>query len=70
MLVGGRDLPEDANWLDDFGIRGLAVDTDSGEGGQQVMTGIQLFTALYSLVQLGTAVYSMLSLLYSLVVAF
>ena len=34
MFVGGKDLPEDPNWLDDFGMRGLALDTDSGEGGQ------------------------------------
>jgi hypothetical protein len=38
MFVGGKDLPEDPNWLDDFGMRGLALDTDSGEGGQQVRT--------------------------------
>jgi hypothetical protein len=33
MFVGGKDLLEDPNWLDDFGLRGLALDTDSGEGG-------------------------------------
>jgi hypothetical protein len=33
MFVGGKDLTDDPTWLDDFGLRGLALDTDSGEGG-------------------------------------
>ncbi|WIA34330.1 hypothetical protein OEZ86_012669 [Tetradesmus obliquus] len=45
MFVGGKDLPEDPNWLDDFGMRGLALDTDSGEGGQVLAGGHPLLSS-------------------------
>lgn len=33
-FVGGKDLPGDPNYLDDFDLRGLAVDTASSGVGE------------------------------------